>query len=127
MIEKKSVQRYIHHLTPLPTSIEPGGALKEKIKCLLFDIYETLFISGSGDIGPAKQNSSEIEAIKQLLAKYGICKKPQTLLNEFYGAIKTRHNELRNKGVDYPEVIIDRIWMQVLSNDDNKTVRKIKR
>jgi len=124
MIEKKSVQRYLHHLKPLPTSLKPGGALKEKIKCVLFDIYGTLFISGSGDISLAEKESPEIEQINQLLTKYVICKSPQTLLNEFYRAVQTRHKELRNRGVDFPEVNIDRIWMKVLSNDDTDIVRQ---
>jgi putative hydrolase of the HAD superfamily len=124
MIEKKSVQKYIHHLTPLPTSLEPGGALTEKIKCVLFDIYGTLFISGSGDISLAGKKSPEIEEINQLLTKYTIRKAPQTLLNEFYRAIKTRHEELRNRGVDFPEVNIDRIWMKVLQKDDTDIVRQ---
>ena len=124
MLDKKSVQRYLHRLTPLPTSLKPGGALKEKIKCLLFDIYGTLFISGSGDISLAGKKSPEIEQLNQLLTKYTIRKSPQTLLNEFYRAIKTRHEKLRNRGVDFPEVNIDRIWMQVLSNDDTDIVRQ---
>jgi putative hydrolase of the HAD superfamily len=77
-----------------------------------------LFISGSGDIGSAKRHSSKIEAIKPLLAKYAIRRSPQTLLSEFYGAIEARHDELHAKGVDYPEVKIDRIWMRVLSGSD---------
>jgi len=119
-----SVQRYLHHLTPLPTSLDPGGALKEKIKCLLFDIYGTLFISGSGDISLADKKSPEIEKINQLLIKYTIRKSPQTLLNEFYRAIKTKHKELRNRGVDFPEVNIDRIWMKILSKDNTDIVRQ---
>ena len=124
MIEKKSVQKYIHHLTPLPTSLEPGGALTEKIKCVLFDIYGTLFISGSGDISLADKKSPAIGEINQLLTKHAIRKSPQTLLNEFYRAIKTRHEELRNRGVDFPEVNIDRIWMKVLQKDDTDIVRQ---
>ena len=124
MIEKKSVQRYLRHLKPLPTSLKPGGALKEKIKCVLFDLYGTLFVSGSGDISIADKKSPEMEKINQLLTKYSIRKSPQTLLNEFYRAINTRHKELRNRGVDFPEVNIDRIWMKVLSNDDTDIVRQ---
>jgi putative hydrolase of the HAD superfamily len=124
MIKKKSVQRYLHHLTPLPTSLEPGGVLKEKIKCVLFDVYGTLFLSGSGDISLTGKKSPEIEELDQLLTKYNIRRSPQILLNEFYHAIKTRHKELRNKGVDFPEINIDRIWMKVLSNDDSDIVRQ---
>ena len=124
MIEKKSVQRYFRHLMPLPTSLKPGGRLKKEIKCVLFDIYGTLFISASGDIGLVDDTSPQIEAIHQLLTKYSIPKSPQTVLREFYRAIKARHGELRQKGVQFPEVNIDRIWMQVLSNNDNTVVRR---
>ncbi len=124
MLEKKSVQKYLRLLTPLPTSLEPGGALTEKIKCVLFDIYGTLFISGSGDISLAGKKSPAIGKINQLLTKYTIRKSPQPLLNEFYHAIKTRHEELRNRGVDFPEVNIDRIWMNILQKDDTDIVRQ---
>jgi putative hydrolase of the HAD superfamily len=124
MIEKKSVQKHLRQMKPLPTCLKPGGALKKKIKCVLFDIYGTLFISGSGDISIADKKSPEIEKINQLLTKYSIGKSPQTLLNEFYRAIKTRHEELRSRGVDFPEVNIDRIWMKVLSNDDTDIIRQ---
>ena len=124
MIEKKSVQRYLRHLTPLPTSLKPGGGLKEEIKCILFDIYGTLFISASGDIGLADETSPQIEVIHQLLAKYSIPESPQSVLREFYRAIKARHGKLRQKGVQFPEVNIDRIWMQVLSIDDLTVVRR---
>jgi putative hydrolase of the HAD superfamily len=124
MIEKKSVQKYLRRLTPLPTSLKPEGALKEEIKCVLFDIYGTLFVSGSGDISLADKKSVKIDEIKRLLTKYSIGKSPQKLLDEFHLTIKARHRELRNRGVDFPEVKIDRIWMKVLSTDDTTVVRQ---
>ena len=124
MIERKSIQRYLHRLMPLPTSLKPKGILKEEIKCVLFDIYGTLFISGSGDISLADKKSPKIEEIEGLLTKYSIRKSPQTLLDELYRTIKERHRELRNRGVDFPEVNIDKIWMKILSNDDITFVRQ---
>lgn len=124
MIERKSIQRYLRCLVPLPTSLRPGGVLKEEIKCVLFDIYGTLFVSGSGDISIADKKSPKIEEIKGLLTKYSIRISPQSLLDELYRTIKERHRELRNRGVDFPEVNIDLIWMKVLSNDDITVVRQ---
>lgn len=124
MIERKYIQRYFRRLMPLPTFLTPKGILKEEIKCVLFDIYGTLFISGSGDISLADKKSPEIEEIKGLLAKYSIRKSPQTLLDELYRTIKERHRELRNRGVDFPEVNIEQIWMKILSNDDITVVRQ---
>jgi putative hydrolase of the HAD superfamily len=124
MIEKKSIQRYLRRLAPLPTSLKPNGVVKEEIKCVLFDIYGTLFVSGSGDISLADKKSPEIEEIKGLLTKYSIHKSPKTLLDELNRTIKERHRELRNRGVDFPEVNIDQIWMKILSNDDITFVRQ---
>jgi len=124
MLAKKYIKKYIRTLKPIPTSLTPAGTLNHDIRCLLFDIYGTLFISGSGDIGLAKQNSPQLAQVRSLLAKYDIHKTPGAVLEEFHGAIKARHQELRNQGIDYPEVKIDRIWQQVLQEDDQNTARQ---
>jgi putative hydrolase of the HAD superfamily len=124
MIERKSVQKYLRRLVPLPTSLKPKGVLKEEIKCVLFDIYGTLFVSGSGDISLADKKSLQIEKINRLLTKYSIRKSPKILLNEFYRAIEARHRELRDRGIEFPEVKIDQIWMKVLTTDDTTVVRQ---
>ena len=41
----------LEEMLPIPTGLEPKGEVGDGIKCILFDIYGTLFISGSGDIG----------------------------------------------------------------------------
>jgi len=124
MIEKRSIRRYLRRLAPLPTSIMARGELKEKPQCVLFDIYGTLFISGSGDISLGKQHTPAMEKIKRLLTKYGVAKTPRSILEDLYRTIEERHRELRNNGVDHPEVIIEQIWMQVLQNDDENTIRQ---
>ena len=124
MLEKKSIQKYIRPLKPIPTGLTPAGDLTHGIRCVLFDIYGTLFISGSGDISLAKQNSPQMEEIKFLLAKYEIQKTPRVLLDELHGAIKARHKELHDKGIDFPEIQIDRIWQQVLQSDDQDSIRQ---
>ena len=124
MINKKSIQKYIRPLKPIPTSISPAGDLIHDIKCILFDIYGTLFISASGDISLAKQNSPQMEKINLLLAKYEIEKSPPTLLDELHHAIEVRHAELHAKGTEFPEVKIDRIWQQVLPAVDQRRIRQ---
>ena len=124
MIEKKSIQKYLRRLAPLPTTLMPQGRLQQKIECVLFDIYGTLFISGSGDISMADKKTPQIDQINQLLSRYAIRKTPQTLLDEFYHAIKTRHQELRRQGVDFPEINIERIWMKVLPEEARSIARQ---
>ena len=123
MLSKNLVSNYITPLNPVPTSFKKSGKLDRKIKCILFDIYGTLFISGSGDISIAEKKSHNIDHLEQLLLKYGIKRKPYAILNDLFSAIKEKHDELREKGVDFPEVEIDRIWTSILGNNDSDVIR----
>lgn len=114
----KLASEYSIPMYPLPTSMSPGGRLAEPIQCVLFDIYGTLFISGSGDIGLAKKTALEAEKIERLLQKFNIHKTPRGLVTELYKAIEDEHRQLRDDGIDYPEIEIDRIWKQILEIDD---------
>jgi len=93
------------------------------MKCILFDVYGTLFISGSGDISIARQQSRLTQNLKNLLDRYQIKKKPQIVLDDFFSAIDIEHKRLKKKGVDFPEVKIDRIWMRVLEIEELEAVR----
>ena len=124
ILNKKTIRKYIHRLSPIQTGLTPQGKLSKKIKCVLFDVYGTLFVSGLGDIRPLQQSSSTLNQIEQLLADYSIRMTPPTLLQRYYGAIETEHAALRKIGIDYPEVKIDQIWTGVLQNDDLNTVRQ---
>ncbi len=112
------LSKYITPLSPVPTSIDPAGELKGKIQCVMFDIYGTLFISGSGDIGTTTKQLQRAELLKDLLGKFKINKSPQALLNDFGHTIEAAHIASKKKGIDFPEVVIERIWMQILENDD---------
>jgi putative hydrolase of the HAD superfamily len=123
MHEYDRLLHYIEPLSPLPTSLNPSKKLKEKVKCILFDVYGTLFISGSGDISIARQQSRLTQNLKNLLSRYQIKKKPQIVLDDFFSAIDIEHERLKKKGVDFPEVKIDRIWMRVLEIEELDAVR----
>jgi len=117
------ISEYITPVSPVPTSLASSGKLEEKIEGILFDVYGTLFISRSGDIGMAKKTSPKMEKLENLLQQYGIKKNPQSVLNRFYAAIENQHELLKKKGVDFPEVEIDQIWMRVLETNDIERVR----
>ena len=86
-MDKKILKKHLRRLETRPTALKPKGRLKEEIRCALFDIYGTLFISGSGDISLARQNSPALKKIGQLLTEYGIRISPRTLLNDLYCTI----------------------------------------
>jgi putative hydrolase of the HAD superfamily len=114
---------YTEPLSPLPAPLNPMGKLKEKIQCILLDVYGTLFISASGDISIARKQSRQSQHLKNLLDRYQIKKKPEIVLNDFFSAIDIEHKRLRKKGMDFPEVEIDRIWTRVLEIDDHDAAR----
>jgi putative hydrolase of the HAD superfamily len=117
------ISKYIKPIFPLPTSLKPRGKLDKKVKAILFDLYGTLFISRSGDIGMAKKKTPQTDKLEKLLQEFGNKKDSQSVLNRFYAAIENQHELLKKKGVDFPEVEIDQIWMRVLENDDLERVR----
>ena len=124
MIKKAQINQYLRPLAPLPTSLSAGGDLRQRIECILFDIYGTLFISGSGDINLGQQNAPPYEQIQQLLTQYAISQSPQAILEKLYASIETRQGVLRSRGVDHPEVIIEQIWRQVLKIDDPSIIKQ---
>ena len=111
-------------MLPIPTGIQPAGNLTKPVKAVLFDIYGTLFISGSGDISIAQKNSKKSGDLGNLLRKYRIDTAPDIILGSFFNAIETTHRRLKSEGVDHPEVEIDRIWSEVLGMNTLKSARE---
>jgi putative hydrolase of the HAD superfamily len=118
------ISQYMTPLSPLPTPIAAGGRLAQPIQAVLFDIYGTLFISAAGDISIAQKSSHAVQKLDRLLRKFDIHKTPQDLVQELFRTIEDEHRRLRDKGIDYPEIVIDQIWMRILENDDIRLVRQ---
>ncbi|MBL7179980.1 MAG: HAD family hydrolase [Desulfobacterales bacterium] len=123
MLKHDLISKYIRPLSPNPTSLHASGQLKETVRCVLFDVYGTLFISASGDIGVAGQVSRQTDQLKNLLQTFGIQKAPDLILEAFFATITAEHEEQKENGVDFPEVEIDRIWMRVLKSSDLELIR----
>lgn len=124
MLPAELIADYLTPMLPQPTSMAPGGRPAESIRCVLFDIYGTLFISGSGDIGVSKKVSPQLPKLDRLLQRFDIRKKPGDLIRELSQAIEDEHCRLRSTGIDYPEIEIDRIWEKILKIDDLAVVRR---
>ncbi len=123
MLNKEDIKELLRPLAPLPTNLKPAGKLHQKVECLLFDVYGTLFISGSGDIGITKGNSNQFWKLEPLLSKYKLNTNVESLLKDFFNAIEYEHTKLRKSGIDFPEVKIENIWMQVLGKDNINQVK----
>jgi putative hydrolase of the HAD superfamily len=124
MAYAKLASKYMQRLSPLTTSARPGGRLSQPVQCVLFDIYGTLFISGSGDISVARKTSPQAHKLQGLLQKFNIRKTSDDLAKELYRTIENEHRRLRGDGVDYPEIRIEKIWKQILKTDDLDSIRR---
>ncbi|MGD8881343.1 MAG: HAD family hydrolase [Desulfobacterales bacterium] len=124
MVTDKRISEYMQPLSPLPTSMRPGGRIAGPIQCVMFDIYGTLFISAAGDISVAGKTAPEARKLQRLLQKFKIRKTPRDLTAELVRTIEDEHRRLIENGIDYPEIEIDQIWKQILDTGDLDSVRR---
>ena len=106
-------------LSPIPTDQTEVLHRDFPVKAVLFDIYGTLLISGTGDISISqeKDNHFRLDAgmegteFSRLPREY----RCQDLTPALKEVIKDFHRELSDQGADYPEVDIITVWDRVLS------------
>ncbi len=105
-------------LHPKATALPPKLLPVAGIKAILFDIYGTLFVSGSGDIGSGNAEEDE-QALRAALSQVGLHTEAMdsTIRGTecFARAIHQAHDQRRAEGIEYPEVDILAIWRRVLS------------
>ncbi len=112
-----SIRRLSSELRPQPTGFPVRLAALADIRAIIFDIYGTLLISGSGDIGPASAEQNE-QAFREALSAVGL--PVARLAGESGAAVKlvdaiSQAQALRRReGIEFPEVDIVRVWRQVL-------------
>lgn len=108
------LNRNSHPLEPLAT--DQPAELKElpEIRAVLFDIYGTLLVSGSGDVGTAMEMTKG-DALEAAWEASGIqCKVPaEEMIARFYEVIQDDHKIATKRGTSYPEVVIEEIWEKV--------------
>lgn len=104
-------------IAPIPTGVEPKLKQLKNIKAVLFDIYGTLLVSSSGDVGtdPAFQDQqrSEDQRLDQLLADFQI--DLATATQRLSELITEEHRQLRDAGIPFPEIEIRELWQSILS------------
>jgi len=104
-------------LRPRPTGVRPRLPKLKDIRAVLFDVYGTLFISGSGDVGtdaPAGRANAFAAALRAggfTVAAPAVCLCGPALLRK---AILHAHKASRARGIRHPEVRIDRLWTRLL-------------
>jgi putative hydrolase of the HAD superfamily len=124
MQHRQLFSQYIKPLEPIPTGISTHGSLKKPIHCILYDVYGTLLISGSGDIGTAMSAGHKTEGFKRLFKEHHIRDPRYVLQSRMFRAVQDQHARMRKEGIDYPEVQIDDIWMQAAGFKNKEVARQ---
>jgi len=104
-------------MEPLITGTDERLNKLAGIKAVLFDVYGTLFISGSGDVGTATATDTA-ESIMQALQAAGFTgdleRAGEIGKDRLKAEILEWHAASRAAGVEFPEVDIIRIWRKVI-------------
>ena len=118
------VLKYLNPLEPLPADVKPAGGLRGPVKALLLDIYGTLLISGSGDIGTVGAKTGVDKHLEKLLFSFDIKIEVGQIMPKLKNAIGKEHQQARSSGIEHPEVVIENIWKNLLGFKDIQTARK---
>ncbi len=114
-------------LESIATDVLPVLAKLKSVRAVLFDIYGTLLVSGSGDVGVLRQAACE-QSLAEALSTVGAAS-PGSLLDgealdhaahigmeSFFATIEAFHEQSRSIGVEYPEVDIMAVWSRVVTD-----------
>ncbi len=111
------IRRLSSPLDPQPTGVEPKLPQLAGIRAVLFDVYGTLLISGSGDISltsGVSKGDSAAAAWSHVLGADTDLAGGEALVRELDAAIRRSHHK---SSADFPEVEIRDCWDSVLSRD----------
>jgi putative hydrolase of the HAD superfamily len=118
------IRRYSVAVEPVPTGFRESGTIQGVIKAVLFDVYGTLLISKAGDISTAEKEAvNNIIGIERLLKKHRIDRDASLFYQEFIDEIEGEIEKIKVGGVDYPEVMIEKIWKTLLPFDDDDLIK----
>lgn len=107
-------------LDPRPTDLPPHVEPLHGIKAALFDVYGTLIVSGSGDVGlhAAEDRTAVFRDAAEAagVTPYDMTDGGKKGVAGLRAEIEKRHAAAKADGVDYPEVEIDSVWWDVFAN-----------
>ncbi len=110
-IDSQPFARLAKPLRPLPTQVAAHLPEQAGVRAVIFDIYGTLVISGTGDVGAADQQprAAALEATCQAL-NYPLPASPAAEIERFRQLVLDHQQRARERGVTHPEVDIVEVW-----------------
>jgi putative hydrolase of the HAD superfamily len=105
------IRSHSRPLDPIPTGEAVQIGLKPGIRAVVFDVYGTLFISGSGDISLAKNEDRSGSLIAALeTAGFTVRDRKAPWSKSFMTTLEAFRDERSQAGIRYPEVRIEEVW-----------------
>lgn len=103
-------------LTQQPTSIQPMLQDLPEVRAVIFDVYGTLLISGSGDVGSVDSQPHD-QALRAALSAVDLPESIQSLLqvSDLHDQIRAMNAERKNESCPKPEVDIVAAWKRTLA------------
>lgn len=116
----KRIQTLTNPLFPVSTHHSTKLEPLYGIKCIAFDFYGTMFISGVGDIGiDEDQQKASSNVFLQSLQETGFTIRDKEAgkygISLFKEVIESFISAAKNNGIDYPEPEIREVWWEVLT------------
>lgn len=122
----KRIDRLCRPLAPRPTGVEPHLPMLTDVRAVVFDIYGTLLISASGDIGLAGERGEKqafSAAYEAAFASPPPSNMAQRVAERLKSLILEHHAARQGQGIDYPEVDILNVWKQLLASFERNADR----
>ncbi|MBN1515427.1 HAD family hydrolase [Candidatus Sumerlaeota bacterium] len=109
-------RRHARKMQPLPADQSAKLQKLDGIRAVAFDVYGTLAISSSGDIGLTSRDD-KASAIEWAALETGIIAAPngigKTGARYYEEEVRAAQDRRRAEGIDYPEVEIREVWRAV--------------
>jgi putative hydrolase of the HAD superfamily len=112
-------------LSPEPSGEKYRGGLKPPVMAVLFDIYGTLLISASGEIGLADGATDQTAAMDGWVRTLGYAPPAGGVRAALTAAIQEEHRALKAKGIATPEVVIEKIWGRLYPQANEDQLRRL--
>ena len=112
---REIIQSLSSPLAPIPTQVESCCQPRRSVRAVLWDVYGTMLISGSGDVGTVA--AAPGEALAAACGALGIPLSigPTEAAGLITETIRQHHARTRVRGVSYPEVNIIEVWQDWLT------------
>lgn len=104
-------------LRPIETDVSPKLDPLPGIKAVIFDIYGTLIVSGSGDVGSVDQNDRGKDIAVALQASgIDVGQRRVPTIEDLHDSIGKRNEARKSDACPKPEVDIVDVWRETLEN-----------